>query len=121
MSVVSSSSSNFCRAITYKLIFSTRNIGDVHVVGGGRKIFELAAVENIESDKMDLSMTVFAGLRGGHVNDLARAALDHDVSVLAQSRALHGEGGRRAGIGGLEGHFMLLHPDEESAIILELV
>jgi hypothetical protein len=30
------------------------------------------------------------------------------VTVLAQSRALHGVGGRRTGVGGLEGHLMLL-------------
>jgi hypothetical protein len=29
------------------------------------------------------------------------------VTVLAQSRALHGVGGRRTGVGGLEGHLML--------------
>lgn len=34
----------------------------------------------INSDKMDLGMTVLARLGGGHVDDLARATLDHDVS-----------------------------------------
>lgn len=57
---------------------------------------------------MDLSVTVLASLGGRHVDDLAGAALDHDVTVLAQSRALHGEGGRRTGVGGLEGHVMLI-------------
>lgn len=39
---------------------------------------------------------------------LARAALDANVTVLTQSRALHGEGERGTGIGGLEGSVVLL-------------
>ena len=65
----------------------------------------------IDADQVDLGMTVLSGLGGGHVNDLARTScksadqtvssgrfqpflltLDDDVSVFAQSRALHGEG-----------------------------
>ena len=41
---------------------------------------------------MDLGVTVLASLRGRHINDLAGASLDHDVTVLPQGRALHGEG-----------------------------
>ena len=52
-------------------------------------------------------MTVLASLGGRHVNDLARTVLDHNEAVLPQGRALHGEGGRGAGIGGLEGVLML--------------
>ena len=77
-------------------------------MGGRREVFELLAVENVECNQMNFSMTVFAGLGGRHVNDLAGTALDHDMSVLAQSRTLHGKGGRGASIGGLEGDFMLL-------------
>lgn len=83
-------------------------MGDVHVVGGGRQILELLAGEDIGSDQVDLGVTVLASLGGGHVDDLAGAALDNDVTVLAQSRALHGVGGRRAGIGRLEGNVVLL-------------
>lgn len=43
-------------------------------------------------------MAVLASLRGRHVDNLAGAALDDDVTVLPQGRALHGEGGRRTGI-----------------------
>jgi hypothetical protein len=82
------------------LVFLAVDEGDVHVVGGGRKIFKLLAGEDVESDKVDLGVTVLASLGGGHVNDLARAALDDNMTVLAQSRALLGEGGGGTRIAG---------------------
>lgn len=87
---------------SYKLVLGTLDVGDVHVVGGGAKILKLLAGEDVDSDEMDLSVTVLSGLGGGHVNDLAGAALDNDVTVLAQGRALHGERQRGAGVGGVE-------------------
>lgn len=92
---------------TYKLVLATRDVGDVHVVGRRAEIFELLAGEDVEGNQMDLGVTVLAGLGGGHVDDLARAALDDDEAVLPQGRALHGVGRRRAGVGGLEGVLML--------------
>jgi hypothetical protein len=78
-------------------------------VGGRAEIFQLLAREDVEGDEMNLGVTVLAGLGGGHVDDLARAVLDHDKAVLPQSRALHGIGGGRTGIaGGLGREFMLL-------------
>ena len=44
---------------------------------------------HVSSDKVDLGVTVLAGLGGGHVDDLARPALDDDVTVLAESGTLH--------------------------------
>lgn len=76
-------------------------------MGGGGQILKLLASEDVNGDDVDLSVTVLAGLGGGHFNDLAGAALDDNVTVLPQSRALHGEGGRGAGIGGLEGNVVL--------------
>jgi len=93
--------------VTHKLVLLTGDVGDVHVVGGGGQILELLAGEDIDGDNVDLGVTVLAGLGGGHVNNLAGTALDNDVTVLAQSRALHGVGGRGAGIGGLEGNVVL--------------
>jgi len=93
---------------TYKLVFLAGDVGDVHVVGGRAKFFQLFAGEDIDGDKMDLSMSVFSSLGGGHVDDLAGTILDHDVAVLPQGRTLHGEGGRSAGIGGLEGVLLML-------------
>jgi hypothetical protein len=84
---------------TYKLVLTTGDVGDIHVV--------LLASEDVKGDKVDLGVTVLASLGGRHVDNLAGAALDHDEAVLAQSRALHGVGERRAGVGGLEGGIML--------------
>ena len=77
-------------------------------MGGWREIFELLASEDIESSDVDLGVTVLAGLRGGHIDNLAGAALDDDETVLSQGRTLHRIGGRGTGIGALEGVFMLL-------------
>lgn len=43
---------------------------------------------HVDGDKVDLGVSVLAGLRGRHVDDLAGTALDDDVTVLAKSRAL---------------------------------
>lgn len=76
-------------------------------MGGGGQILKLLASEDVKSNQMDLGVTVLASLGGGHVDDLARAALDDDETVLPQGRALHGVGGRSAGVGGVEGVLML--------------
>ena len=76
-------------------------------MGRRAKFFKLLASEDIDGNKMDLCVTVLASLGGRHINDLAGAVLDHNEAVLPQGRALHGEGGRGAGIGGLEGVLML--------------
>jgi len=76
-------------------------------VGGWAEFFEFLASEDINSDEMDLGVAVLASLGSRHVDDLARTILDHDETVLPQGRALHGEGSRGAGIGGIEGMLML--------------
>jgi hypothetical protein len=76
-------------------------------VGGGAEIFELFAGEDVKSNEMDLRVAVLASLGGGHVDNLARTALDDDEAVLPQGRTLHRVGGRRAGIDRLEGVVML--------------
>ena len=92
---------------TYKLVLAAGDVGDVHVVGRGAEIFELLAGEDVDSDKVDLGVAVLASLGGGHVDDLAGAALDDYETVLSQGRALHGEGRRRTGVGRVEGVLML--------------
>ena len=77
-------------------------------MGGWAQFFEFLASEDVDSDKMDLGVTVLAGLGGGHFDNLAWTVLDHDETVLAQSRALHWEGGRGTGIGALEGVLLML-------------
>jgi hypothetical protein len=76
-------------------------------VGGRAKFFKLLAGEDIDGNKVDLCVTVLASLGGRHIDDLAGAVLDHNEAVLPQGRTLHGESGRGAGIGGLEGVLML--------------
>jgi hypothetical protein len=94
--------------VAYQLILLATDVGDVHVVGGWAKFFELLASEDINGDKMDLGVTVLARLGGRHIDDLARAVLDHNETVLAQRRALHRVGGRGTGIGALEGVLLML-------------
>jgi len=90
-----------------ELEFATADVGDIHVVGGGRKIFQLLAGEDVDGDQVDFGVAVLASLGGGHFDDLAGTTLDDDVAVLPQGRALHGKGGRGTGISRLEGMLML--------------
>lgn len=76
-------------------------------MGGRAKFFKLLASENINGDKMDLGVAMLAGLRGRHIDDLARAVLDDNKAVLPQGRALHGIGSGSASIGGIESVLML--------------
>lgn len=76
-------------------------------MGGRREIFELLASEDVNGNQVDLGVTVLSSLGSRHVNDLAGAALDHDVAVLAESRTLHGESGGSTSIGAVEGVLML--------------
>ena len=76
-------------------------------MGGWAEFLKLLASEDVDGNQMDLGVAVLASLGGGHINDLARAVLDHNEAVLSQGRALHGESGRGAGIGGIEGVLML--------------
>lgn len=93
--------------MTYELVLLARDVGDVHVVGRGGEVLKLLAGEDIDGNQVNLGVTVLSSLGGRHVDNLARATLDDDVTVLAQSRALHGKGQGRAGVGGLEGVIML--------------
>ena len=76
-------------------------------MGGRAEVFQFLASEDVDGDQMDLGVTMLAGLRGAHFDDLAGAALDDNETVLAERRALHGIGGGGAGVGALEGVLML--------------
>jgi hypothetical protein len=93
--------------VPYQLIFTAGDVGDLHVVGGRRQIFEFLAGEDVNGSKMDLGVTVFAGLGGGHFDDLAGTAFDDDETVLPQGGTLHGISGRSASISTIEGVLML--------------
>lgn len=73
-------------------------------MGGRRHLFVLPASEDVEGDNVGLGVTVLSSLRRTHFNDLARTPLDDNETVLAQRRALHGVGQRRASVGGFEGN-----------------
>lgn len=77
-------------------------------MGGGAEFFELLGGEDVDGDEMDLGVAVLAGLRGGHLDNLAGTVLDDDETVLPQRRTLHGVGLGGTGIGALEGVLMLL-------------
>uniref|UniRef100_A0A8C3IBM0 G protein pathway suppressor 2 n=1 Tax=Chrysemys picta bellii TaxID=8478 RepID=A0A8C3IBM0_CHRPI len=49
-----------------------------------------------------LGVAMLAGLRGGHLDDLAGTPLEHHEPIFAEGRALHGEGGGSPGVAGLE-------------------
>ena len=68
-----------------------------HVRGVRRRndVLELLARENVDRREVALRVAVFAGLRRRDVDDLARAALDHDVRALADLPGL-----RRVRVGG---------------------
>lgn len=85
------------------------DVGDLHVVGGGGQILKLLVGEDIGGDKVDLGVTVLTSLGGGHVNDLAGSALDHDVTVLSQSGALDGVGLGSTGVNGIKGVLRLVY------------
>ncbi len=57
----------------------------------------------------DLSVAVLASLGGGHLDDLAGSALQHNEAVFTQGRALHGEGGGCPGITRLEVQVCICH------------
>jgi len=89
-------------------VFATVDVWHIHVVGGWAQLFKLLSGEDINGDEMDLGVSVLAGLGGAHIDNLAGPALNHDVSVLAESRALHGEGAGGTGARLLEGVVVLL-------------
>merc|ERR1712029_939006 len=89
-----------------KLVVLSGHIGHVHVVGGGANIFAFLSCENVEGDHVDFGVTVLTGLGGGHLHNLARAALNHNKSVFTQSRTLHRVGGRSSSISRLEIKFI---------------
>ena len=94
-------------ARTHELVFLAADVGNVHVMSGRAKIFQLLAGEDVNGNEMDFGVAVFAGLRGRHFDDLAGAVLNDDETVLPQSGTLHGIGGRGTGIGALKGVLML--------------
>ena len=95
-------------SVSYQLVFTASDVGNLHVVGGWGEIFQLFASEDVEGSQVDLGVTVLSSLGGRHVDNLAWTALDDNETVLSQGGTLHREGGGRAGIGCLEGVLLML-------------
>lgn len=93
--------------VAYKLVFFSGNIGDIHVVGGWRQVFELLAGEDIDGDDVNLGVAVLASLGSAHFHNLAGSLVDDHETVLSKGRALHGKGGRGTGIGRVEAVVLL--------------
>lgn len=68
------------------------DVGDIHVVGGGTDFFILLSSEDINSNQVDLGVSVLSGLGSAHINDLARESLDDHETILPEGGALHGVG-----------------------------
>ena len=77
---------------SYQSEFPSTDVGNLHVVCRRRQFFEFLAREDVDSGQVDFCMTVLASLRGGHIDDFAWSALDHDETVLSECGTLHGEG-----------------------------
>lgn len=86
-----------------QLVLRSGDVRDLHVVGRWRQVLQLLTSENVNGDQVDLGVTVLTGLRGRHVNNLTRSALDDNVTVLSQCRTLHWEGQSGTSISGLKG------------------
>mmetsp|Transcript_3981 Transcript_3981/g.5738 ORF Transcript_3981/g.5738 Transcript_3981/m.5738 type:complete len:225 (+) Transcript_3981:134-808(+) len=92
-----------------ELVFGTLHEGNVQVVGGGAEILQFFTREDVQCDDVGLGVAVLAGLGGGDLDALARAALDHQIRALADLTSLLGVGRRRTGISGLEGVILVRH------------
>ena len=53
-------------------------------MSGRADIFVLLAGEDVNADHVNLGVSVLAGLRRGHLNDLAGSLLNQHEAVLAQ-------------------------------------
>lgn len=91
-----------------KGIFLAHNMGNILVVGGWAKIFQLLLGENVFSSDMNLRVSMLSGLGSGHIDDLARTIVDEDVTSLSQGRALNRIGQRCTSISRVDGIIMII-------------
>jgi hypothetical protein len=62
------------KCVIYLVVLSL-NERHVHVVGRGADIFIFLAIENVNANHVNLSVSVLAGLRCRHFNNFAGATL----------------------------------------------
>jgi len=67
----------------YKLVFFSRDVGNIHVVGRWGQIFKLLAGEDINGDHVNLGVTVLARLGSAHLDNLAGSLVDDHETVLS--------------------------------------
>jgi len=95
-----------------QLKISAGNLWNITVVGRWDNIFQLLAIKDIYRHEVALCMPMFTSLRCGNLDNLARAALDDEVAVLADSAGLLREGLGGPGVGlVLEGVLAVRHID----------
>jgi len=90
-----------------KLVFLAKDVGNIHIVSGGAKLLQLLTSEDVNRDKVDLGMTMFPGLGGGHIDNFAGTILNNNETVLPQGRALHRVSSGCTRISGVERVLML--------------
>lgn len=69
------------------------DIRNVDVVSWWTQIFVLFPRKNIQGNEMNLCMSMFPSLGGGHLHHFTWTTFDHDESSLSKSRTLHWVGG----------------------------
>ena len=84
-------------------------------VGPGGLLILLAG-EDVDGHNVRLRVAVLAGLGGGHLNALARPALDHEVRALPDLTSLLRVGGRGTGVRRLEGGLIVVRHGYEGVI-----
>ena len=84
------------------------NVRDIAVVRRRLEILQLLVGEDVQRREVTLGVPVLSRLGGRNVDDLARAPLDDDESVLTNVTSLHREGLGRSRVRGLEVHVMML-------------
>mmetsp|Transcript_26600 Transcript_26600/g.79044 ORF Transcript_26600/g.79044 Transcript_26600/m.79044 type:complete len:201 (+) Transcript_26600:2468-3070(+) len=89
-------------------VLSPEHVGDIAVVGGRGQVLVLLAREDVNADEVALGVAVLAGLGGGHIRDLARLAVDDNVSVLADGAGLLRVGQRGTRGRSLEGLVLVI-------------
>jgi len=90
-------------------VFYTFDVGHLHVVGGWADVLVFLGGEDIDTNQVNLGVTVLAGLGCGHLYNLAGTSLDDDEAVLPQSGALLGISLGSTGIGVLELFMIICH------------
>lgn len=99
-----------------ELVVGTHHLGNITIVRRGYNILKLLSGEDVDGDKVTLSVTVLSSLGSGHLYNLAGPPLDDEMSTLADGTGLLGEGLGRAGVGlGLKLVLIVRHGEKRAA------